>query len=68
VINKYKPRCESIVAARDGAADDFEDNVGSPDFKRFVRAVLKLSLHMILNDPPILMNMDSQEIRAEKPV
>ena len=66
VIKKYKPRCEGIVAERDGAEDDFEDNISSPDFRRFVRAVFKLSLHMILNDPPIMMNMDSWNVRREK--
>ena len=50
---KYKPKCEGIIAERDGALDDFEDNISTPDFKRFIRSVLKLSLHMVLNDPPI---------------
>jgi hypothetical protein len=62
-MEKYKPRCEGIVSERDGAIDDFEDNISSPDFKRFVRAVMKLSLHMVLNDPPILLNMECWETR-----
>jgi len=40
VADKYKPRCEDIIAERDGAMDEFEDNVSTNDFKRFVRAVL----------------------------
>jgi len=63
VVNKYKPRCEGIIGDRDGAEDEFEDNISTPDFKRFVRAVLKLSLHMILNDPPILLSMESWDTR-----
>lgn len=51
--NKYKPRCEGIVSERDGALEEFEDNISTSDFKRFFRAVLKLQLHMVLNDPPI---------------
>lgn len=66
IEQKYKPRCLAIVSDRDGAEDDFEDNVSTPDFKRFVRAILKLSLHMVLNDPPILMSMD-WEHRIAKP-
>ena len=39
---KYKPRCEDIVSQRDGALEEFEDNITTNDFKRFFRAVLKL--------------------------
>jgi len=39
---RYKPRCEGIVSERDGAMDDFEDNISTPDFKRFFRSVMKL--------------------------
>jgi hypothetical protein len=46
-----------IVEERDGALEEFEDNITTNDFKRFFRAVLKLSLHMVLNDPPILLSM-----------
>jgi hypothetical protein len=60
VQEKYKPRCESIISERgDDAMDELDDNISSSDFKRFVRAVLKLSLHMVLNDPPILLGMDA---------
>ncbi len=55
-----------IVCERDGAQDDFEENVSAPDFKRFVRAILKLSLHMVLNDPPIQMSMEGWEARTTK--
>lgn len=47
------PRCELILMDRDGAMDDLEDNISTDLFKNFVRVVLKLSLHMVLNDPPI---------------
>ena len=32
---------------------EFDDNLSTPDFKRFFRSILKLTLHMVLNDPPI---------------
>ncbi|CDW71805.1 UNKNOWN [Stylonychia lemnae] len=68
VMNKYKPRCVGIISDRDGAEDDFEDNISTPDFKRFVRAVFKLSLHMVLNDPPILLSMECWETRQVKTI
>lgn len=43
--------------------EELDDNINSMDFKRFIRAVLKLSLHMVLNDPPIYMSMDLWEDR-----
>ena len=46
--------------------DDLEDNLSTPDFKRFFRSVLKLTLHMVLNDPPICLSMDAQELRKTK--
>lgn len=67
-MEKYKPRCEGIVSTRDDAMDEFEDNISTPDFKRFVRAVMKLSLHMVLNDPPILLNMECWESRKTKDI
>jgi hypothetical protein len=30
------------VEEREGALDELEDNIGTPDFKRFIRAVMKL--------------------------
>lgn len=51
---------------RDGALDEFEDNIGTNDFKRFFRAVFKLTLHMVLNDPPILLSMESWTVREQK--
>lgn len=50
----------------DSAIDDLEDNISSNDFKRFMRAVLKLSLHMVLNDPPILMALETFEEKQKK--
>ena len=35
----------------------FIDNVESTDFLRFLRAIVKLELHMVLNDPPIEMHL-----------
>ena len=63
---KYKPRCLEIVAERDGADEEFLENLQTSDFKRFFRAALKLSLHMVLNDPPILMSLVPWKQRREK--
>jgi hypothetical protein len=64
--NKYRPRCEDICAEREGALDEFEDNISTSDFKRFFRAVLKLSLHMVLNDPPIQVAQEPWSVIREK--
>ena len=43
-----------IEEANDGEfMDDFEDNIGSDEFVSFVQIVMDLTLHMVLNDPPI---------------
>ena len=39
---KYRPRCESLLQDDDDATDMFEDNVGTPDFIKFVKAIVKL--------------------------
>ena len=54
------------MSNRDGALDEFEDNLSTPDFKRFFKAIMKLSLHMTLNDPPIQISMDSWQTRKGK--
>lgn len=46
--------------------DMFEDNVETPDFVRFVQAIIKLQLHMVLNEPPIELSMLSCEERSSK--
>ena len=65
---KYKPRCQAILEADedDEAMDLFEDNVDTPDFVRFVQAIVKLQLHMVLNDPPIELSMLSCAERQTK--
>jgi hypothetical protein len=37
----------------------FVENVESTDFLRFLRAIVKLELHMVLNEPPIEMSLMS---------
>ena len=66
IESEYKPRCESILSGDDDAMDMFEDNVGTPDFIRFVQAIVKLQLHMVLNDPPIELSMLCNEERDKK--
>ena len=64
--NKYLKNCEEIVALREGALEEFQDNIGANDFKRFFRAIYKLSLHMVLNDPPIQLSMEPWQSRSQK--
>ena len=55
---KFKPKCLELLKMNEQSAekeDMFLENVDSPDFIRFVRAIVKLQLHMVLNEPPIEM-------------
>ena len=56
-----------IEAANDGEyLDDFEDNIGSDEFVNFVKIVMDLTLHMVLNDPPIKLELVPWETRKAK--
>jgi hypothetical protein len=44
--------------------DMFVENVDSPDFIRFLRAIVKLQLHMVLNEVPIEMMLQPVEKRS----
>ena len=37
--------------------DDFEENVRSDEFTVFIKVVIELNLHMVLNDPPITLDL-----------
>ena len=59
-MTKFKPKCLELLNANEESAekvDMFEENIDSPDFIRFLRAIVKLQLHMVLNEPPIEMSM-----------
>lgn len=64
--SRYKPRCESVLREDEEALELFEESVESSDFTRFVQAIIKLELHMVLNEPPIELSMLSCEERAKK--
>lgn len=66
INEKYRPKCELIIAADDADQDMLEDNLGTEDFVRFVQAIIKLQLHMVLSDPPIELSMMSSRERQEK--
>lgn len=51
---------------RDGGMEELEDNLGTNDFKRFFKAIFKLTLHMVLNDPPIQLSMEPWSLRKIK--
>ena len=65
IEKKYKPRCEPLLED-DDTRDMFEENVDSADFVRFIQAIVKLQLHMVLNDPPIQLSMQSCADRVAK--
>ena len=39
--------------------DDFEDNVKSDEFIVFIKVVVELTLHMVLSDPSITLDVVS---------
>jgi hypothetical protein len=41
--------------------DDFEENVRSDEFTVFIKVVIELNLHMVLNDPPITLDLAALE-------
>mgnify|MGYP006089610481 CR=1 FL=1 len=41
--------------------DDFEENVRSDEFTVFIKVVIELNLHMVLNDPPITLDLVALE-------
>jgi hypothetical protein len=57
IKDKYLPKLENMEfeseERKEEAQELLDDNINSPDFKKFFRAVMRLSLHMFLNDPPI---------------
>ena len=42
IRDKYKPKCEAIFADDESNMEMLDDNLGTPDFTRFVQAVIKL--------------------------
>ena len=50
----YKPRVQEVI---DEHSDDFEDNVSADEFKTFLKTMVDLNLHMVLNDPPIMLSV-----------
>ena len=55
ITEEYKSRALSLIP--EDLIDDFEDNISSDDFVTFVKTVIDLNLHMILNDPPITVKL-----------
>lgn len=55
----YRPRVEAFIAEVDDGAlvDDFEDNLSSEEFSTFLRTVFGLTLHMVLSDPEITLEL-----------
>ena len=60
------PRCEGLFDDDEEGAEFFEDNIGTPEFIKFIQAIVKLQLHMVLNEPPIELSMDSIKLRNSK--
>ena len=56
-----------IESVNDGEfVDDFEDNIGSEEFMNFVKIAVDLTIHMVLNDPPIKLELVPWESRKTK--
>lgn len=68
IEEKYKPTAIEVVQSHnDGELiDDLNDNISSPEFESFFKVVIELNLHMVLNDPPITLNLLSAKERANK--
>lgn len=70
VRQQYLPRVKQMEfeseERRDEAEEMLEENLFTPDFKKFYQAVLRLCLHMNLNDPPIKIFSLSIEERKQK--
>lgn len=67
IEERYKPVAVQIVEAHNEGEfiDDLIDNISSPEFESFFKILIELHLHMVLNDPPIRMNLlDEQARRA----
>lgn len=64
ITEEYKSRALSLIP--EDLIDDFEDNISSDDFVTFVKTVIDLNLHMILNDPPITVKLLTSKEREQK--
>ena len=60
IENTYMPQIKPLIEDTD-FADDFEDNVKSDEFVVFIKVVIELNLHMVLNDPPITLEVQPAE-------
>ena len=56
IENSYKPLIKPIIENSE-YLDDFEENVGSDEFTIFIKVLIELNLHMVLNDPPITLDL-----------
>ena len=64
----YKPRAVVIIeAVEDGKyIDDLEDNITSNEFTSFFQVLIELNLHMVLNEPPIYLQLVPWETRSKQ--
>jgi hypothetical protein len=64
IRDKYKQKCEAIID--DDSRGLLDSNIDTPDFVKFVQAIIRLQLHMVLSDPPIELSMVGCRERSEK--
>ena len=64
----YKPRVLGLIeSTNDGEyLEDFEETINSEELINFVKVVMDLTLHMVLNDPPIKLELVPLETRKAK--
>jgi hypothetical protein len=55
IIEIYRVKIMGCVD--DDLQEDLQENIGSEDFENFVKTILDLNLHMVLNDPPINLSL-----------
>lgn len=67
IEQEYKPKAVEIVEAHNEGEfiDDLEENLSSSEFETFFKVVIDLNLHMVLNDPPITLDLVTRDQRAQ---
>jgi hypothetical protein len=68
IEHSFKPKAIKIVEAHNNNefGDDLIDNIESSEFESLIKIVLDLNLHMVLNDPPITLDLVQSSTRTEK--
>lgn len=68
IDKKYKQAGLEILReyAKDDISADFEENISSQEFESFFKVVIELTLHMVLNEPQITLELIDSSVRLSK--